>query len=111
MLNFGKIIKPAEKKILNDGVKEIDIESKLCVVLGSMSFLTEISPFGEGGLHYAFKATSNHYRFRDATYVTKRYKMSALENREILKESPEIQSRKVAQMISFDRNLAARFSD
>ena len=111
MLKFGKIIKPVEKKILNVGVEEFDIESKEWVVLGPVSFLTEISPFGEGGFRYAFKATSNHHKFRDATYVIKRYKTSALENIEILKQSPEIQSRKVVQMNSLARNLASRFSD
>ena len=111
MLKFGKIIKPVEKKILNVGVEEFDIESKEWVVLGPVSFLTEITPFGEGGFRYAFKASSNHHKFRDATYVIKRYKTSALENIEVLKQSPEIQSRKVVQMNSLARNLAARFSD
>ena len=85
MSKFGKIIKPVEKKILNDGVEEFDIEIKEWVVLGPVSFLTEISPFGEGGFRYAFKATSNHHKFRDATYAIKRYKTSTLENIEILK--------------------------
>ena len=49
MLKFGKIIKPVEKKILNVGVEEFDIESKEWVILGPVSFLTEISHFGEGG--------------------------------------------------------------
>ena len=111
MLKFGKIIKTVEKKILNVGVEEFDIESKKWVVLGPVSFLTEITPFGEGGFRYAFKASSNHHKFRDATYVIKRYKTSALENIEVLKQSPEIQSRKVVQMNSLARNLAARFSD
>ena len=111
MLRFGKIIKPVEQKILNVGVEEFDIESKEWVVLGPVSFLTEITPFGEGGFRYAFKASSNHHKFRDATYVIKRYKTSALENIEVLKQSPEIQSRKVVQMNSLARNLAARFSD
>ena len=107
MLRFGKIIKPAENKILNVGVEEFDIENKEWVVLGPVSFLTEITPFGEGGFRYAFKASSNHHKFRDATYVIKRYKTSALENIEVLKQSPEIQSRKVVQMNSLARNLAA----
>ena len=42
------------------------------VALGPVSFQTEIAPFGEGGFHYAFKASSNHHKFRDATYVIKR---------------------------------------
>ena len=79
MLKFGKIIKPV-KKILYVGVEEFDLESKKWVVLGPVSFLTEIAPF------------------RDATYVIKRYKTSALENVEISKQSPEIQSRKIMQM-------------
>ena len=57
MLRFGKIIKPVEKKILNVGVEEFDIESKEWAVLGPVSFLTEITPFGEGGFRYAFKGT------------------------------------------------------
>ena len=85
MLKFGKIIKPVEKKILNVGVEEFDVESKEWVVLGPVSFLTEIIPFVEGGFRYAFKASSNHHKFRDATYIIKRYKTSALENTEILK--------------------------
>ena len=93
MLRFGKIIKPVEQKILNVGVEEFDIESKEWVVLGPVSFLTEITPFGEGGFRYAFKDSSNHHKFRDATYVIKRYKTSSLENIEVLKQSPEIQSR------------------
>ena len=105
-----KIIKSVEKKILNVWVKEFDIESKEWLILGPVSFLTEIFSFG-GDFRYAFKATSNHHKFRDATYVIKRYKTSALENIEILKQSPEIQSRKVVQMNSLARNLAARFSD
>ena len=84
MLKFGKIIKPVEKKILNAGVEEFDIESKEWVVLGPVSFLAEISPFGEGGFCYAFKTSSNHHKFRDPTYVTKPYKTSVLENIEIL---------------------------
>ena len=111
MLKFGKLIKPAEKKILNVAVANFGIKSKEWVVLGPVSFLTEITPLGEGGFRYAFKASSNHHKFRDATYLIKRYKTSALENIEILKQSPEIQSRKVAQMNSLARNLAARFSD
>ena len=51
ILKFGKIIKPVEKKILNVGVEEFDIESKEWVALGPVSLLTEISPFREGGLH------------------------------------------------------------
>ena len=74
MLKFGKIIKTVEKKILNVGVEEFDIESKKWVVLGPVSFLTEITPFGEGRFHYAFKASRNHHKFRDATYVIKRYR-------------------------------------
>ena len=111
MLKFGKITKPVEKKILNVGVEDFDIESKEWVVLGPVSFLTEIAAFGEGSFRSVFKASSNHHKFTDATYVIKRYKMSALENIEILKQSPEIQSRKVVQMNSLARNLAARFSD
>ena len=76
-----------------------------------MSFLAEISSFKKGGFRYAVKATSNHHKFRDATYVIKRYKTLALENTEILKQSPEIHSRKVDQINSLARNLAARFSD
>ena len=91
MLKFGKIIKPAEKRILNVGVEEFDIESKEWVVLGPVSFLTEISPFGQGGFCYAFKTSSNPHKFRDATYVIKRYKTSVLENIEILKQPPEMQ--------------------
>ena len=56
-------------------------------------------------------ASSNHHNIRDATYVIKRYKTSALENIDALKQSPEIQSRKVVQMNSLARNLAVRFSD
>ena len=41
MLKFGKIIKPVEKKILNVGAEEFDIESKGWVVLGPVSFLTD----------------------------------------------------------------------
>ena len=67
MLKFGKIIKPVEKKILNIGVEEFDIESKKWVVLDPVSFLTEISLFGEGGFRYVFKATSIHHKFRDTT--------------------------------------------
>ena len=80
-------IKPIEKKIVNVGVEEFDIESKEWIVLGTVSFLTEIAPFafGEGGFCYAFKASSNHHKFRDANYVLKRYKTSALESIEILK--------------------------
>ena len=110
-MKFGKITKPAEKKTLNVGVEEFNIESKDRVVLGPVLFLTEISPFGEGDFHYSFMATSNHHKFRDATYVIKRYKTSALEKVEILNQSPEIQSRKVAQMNSLARNLNAQFSD
>ena len=76
-----------------------------------MSFLTEIAPFGEVGFRYAFKASINHHKFRDGTYVINRYKTSALKNVEILKQSPEVQSRKVVQMNSLARSLAARFSD
>ena len=47
MLKFGKIIKLVEKKILNVGVEEFDIESKEWIVLGPVSFLTEITPFGK----------------------------------------------------------------
>ena len=54
MLKFGKIIKPVKKKILNVGVEEFDIESKEWVILGPVSFLTETSPFGEGGFRYTF---------------------------------------------------------
>ena len=97
MLKFGKIIKPV-KKILYVGVEEFDLESKKWVVLGPVSFLTEIAPFGESGFRYAFKTASNCHKFRDATYVIKRYKTSALENIEISKQSPEIQSRKIMQM-------------
>ena len=97
MLKFGKIIKSV-KKILYVGVEEFDLESKKWVVLGPVSFLTEIAPFGESGFRYAFKTTSNRHKFRDATYVIKRYKTSALENIEISKQSPEIQSRKIMQM-------------
>ena len=98
MLKFGKIIKPVEKKNLYVGVEEFDLESKKWVVLGPVSLLTEIAPFGESGFRYTFKATSNRHKFRDATYVIKRYKTSALENIEISKQSPEIQSRKIMQM-------------
>ena len=111
MLKFGKLIKPAEKKILNVAVANFGIKSKEWVVLGPVSFLTEITPLGEDGFRYAFKASSNHHKFRDATYLIKRYKTSALENTEILKQSPEIQSRKVVQMNSLSKNLAARLSD
>ena len=71
-----------------------------------MSFLTKIAHFEEGGFRYTFKATSNRHKFRDATYVIKPCKTSALENSEILK-----QSRKVVQVNSLARNLTARFSD
>ena len=47
ILKFGKIIKSVEKKILNVGVEEFDVETKEWVVLGSVLFLTEISHFGE----------------------------------------------------------------
>ena len=94
-LKFGKIIKPIEKKILNLGVEEFDTESKEWVVLDPVSFVTEIAPFGEGCFRYAFKALSNRHKFRDANYVIKPFKMSALENIDILKQPPEIQSRKV----------------
>ena len=67
MLKFGKIIKPVEKKIFNVEVEEFDIDSKDWVVLGPVSFLTEISPFGDSGFRYTFKATSNHHKLRDAT--------------------------------------------
>ena len=99
------------EEILNVGVEVFDIESKEWVVLGPVSFLIEVAPFGEGGFRYVFKASSNHHKFRDATYVIKRYKTPSLENIEILKQSPEIQSRKVVQMNSLARNLAARSSD
>ena len=65
-----------------------------------MSFLIEITPFWDGDFRDAFKASSNHPKLRDATYVIKQYKMSALENTEILKQSPEIESRKVIQINS-----------
>ena len=45
MLKFGKIIKPVEKKILNVGVEEFYIESEKWIILGPVSFLTEITPF------------------------------------------------------------------
>ena len=100
MLTFGEIIRPVEKKNHSVGVEKLDIETKELVVLGPVSFLREISPFGEGGSRYAFKATSNHRKPRDAAYVIKRYKTSALENIEILRQSPVIQSREVVQMNS-----------
>ena len=86
MLEFGKIIKTIEKKILNVVVEEFDIESTEWVALGLVSFRAEIAHFGEGGFRYAFKASgsSNPHKFRDAAYVIKRYKVSALENIEIL---------------------------
>ena len=65
MSKIGKIIKIVENKILNVGVDEL--ESKEWVVLGPVSFLKEIAPFGEAGFCYAFKASSNHHKFRDAT--------------------------------------------
>ena len=74
ILKFGKIVKLVEKKVLNVGVEEFDVESEEWIVLGPVSFLTEITPFGEGGFRYAFKASSNHQKFRGATYATKRYK-------------------------------------
>ena len=72
MLKFGKIIQPVEKKILNVGAEKFDVESKEWVVLGPVSFLTEIIPFVEGGFRYAFKASRNHHKFRDATNVITR---------------------------------------
>ena len=65
-----------------------------------MSFVIEITPFWDSDFRDAFKASSNHHKLRDATYVIKQYKMSALENTEILKQSPEIESRKVIQINS-----------
>ena len=56
MSKIGKTIKLVENKILNVGVDEL--ESKEWVVLGPVSFLTEIAPFGEAGICYAFKASS-----------------------------------------------------
>ena len=111
MLKFGKIIKATEKKVLNFGVKEFDVESKEWVVLGPVLFLTENAPFGEAGSHYAFKASRKHHKFGDATYVIKRYKTSALENIEILKQSTEIQARKFVQINLLARNVAVPFSD
>ena len=65
-----------------------------------MSFVIEITPFWDSDFRDAFKASSNHHKLRDATYVIKQYKTSALENIEILKQSPEIESRKVIQINS-----------
>ena len=59
MLKFRNIIKPVENKIVNVRVEELDIKSKEWVVLGSVSFLTETAPFGEGSFRYVFKALSN----------------------------------------------------
>ena len=111
MLKYSKIIKPVEKKILNVWVEELDIESNECVVLGAVSFVKEIAPFAEGDFRHAFKTTSNHDKFKNATCVIKRYKTSALERIKMLKQSRGIQSRKVVQTNSLARNLAARFSD
>ena len=47
MFKFGKIIKPVEKKILNVGVEEFDTESKGWVILGPVSFLTELLLLGK----------------------------------------------------------------
>ena len=85
MLKVGKIIKLVEKKILNVALEEFNKKSKEWAVLGPVTFLTEIAPFGDGGFRYTFKTSSNHHKFRDANYVIKRYKTSALENIEILK--------------------------
>ena len=46
-----------------------------------------------------------------SSVISNRHKTSALENIEILKQSPKMQSRKVVQMNSLVRTLAARFSD
>ena len=78
MFKFGKIIKPVENRIFNVGVEEFDIESKDWVVLGPVSFLTEITLSREGGFRFAFKASRNHHKFREATFVIKRCKTSAL---------------------------------
>ena len=82
-LKFGKIIKPVERKNLNVGVEEFNIESKTWVVLGPASFLPEIAPLGEGW--FPFKASKNHRKLRDATDVRNRYKTLALENTGTLK--------------------------
>ena len=58
MLKFGKIIKPIERKILNVEVEEFNIKSKEWVVLGPVSFITEIASFGESVFRYTFKVTS-----------------------------------------------------
>ena len=108
-MKFGKIIKPVEKKNLNVGVEEFDIESKTWVFLGPASFLLKISPFGEGW--FPFKASKNHHKLRDATGVRNRYKTFALENTEALMQPAEIQSRKVVQMNSLVKNLVELFSD
>ena len=78
MFKFGKIIKPVENRIFNVGVEEFDIESKDWVVLGPVSFLTEITLSREGGFRFAFKASRNHHKFREATFVIKRCKTSTL---------------------------------
>ena len=72
------------------------------------SVISNISHFGEGRFRYAGKTLSNHHKFRNATYVLKRYKTPALANIEISKQSLEIHSRNVNTLA---RNLVPRCSD
>ena len=111
MMKFGKIIKPVAKETRDFFVEEFNMNNNEWVTIGSVQFVIEMAHFEEGAFRYAFKAVSTDHKFNDGSYVVKRYKQTAHDNITELNQSPEIQLRKVIQMNTLARNLAARFSE
>ena len=111
MMKFGKIIKPVVKETRDIFVEEFNMNNNEWVTIGSVQFVIEMAHFEEGAFRYAFKAVSSDPKFNDGSYVVKRYKQTALDNITELNQSPEMQLRKVIQMNTLARNLAARFSE
>ena len=77
----------------------------------SIDFLIEKEPFGVGGFHQAFKATSSVPDFCKTTWVVKRYLERSVEDIHATNQSVEHHTKKVVQMHYLARNFAARLQE
>lgn len=105
ILNLGKTINDTSTLI---EILSFDLEEMPWPKCGErIEFCIEKEPFASGGFRQAFKAFSKSGTFKGKEWVVKKYLPATLSVIEQMSETTETHTKKVVQMHSLARNMAA----
>ena len=109
MIKMGKLKSQADTTVVD--IYEFAMDSRTWSQLPTtVEYTVEKVPVGEGGFRRAYKATTNHPKFKSKNWVLKRYLSEAVEGITNTGVSVKDHTKKAVQMHLLARNLASQLA-